>query len=146
MFCSIGRTKRRDTSGFKRDAGETDSEYIASRVRRFAEALQRRWRAREGRAKLLRYEELSLAPRRTWIELTELLETESDRATIDELLKRAARKEAPAEAHRTTPDAKSSIGRWQRDLSSELVEVFADVLDPLLSEFGCEAEITGVER
>jgi Sulfotransferase family len=147
MFCSIrSYNEKRGIAGFQRGGGETDAEYIASRVSRFAEALLQRWRSREGLAKLLRYEDLILEPRRTLTELTEYLELESASETIDEVLDRAARQEAAAEVHRTTPDTSSSIGRWRRDLSPELLEVFAEVLDPLLGEFGYETGIIAAER
>jgi hypothetical protein len=146
MFCSIRSYRKRGTSGFRRDGRETDAEYIASRVRRFAEALLRRWRAREGRAKLLRYEDLVLEPKNTLTELAEYLELESAPETIDEVLDRASRHGVGADAHRTAPDPASSIGRWRRDLSPELVEVFADVLGPLLEEFGYKTVIAAAER
>jgi Sulfotransferase family len=146
MFCSIrSYNEKRGITGFQRGGGETDAEYIASRVSRFAEALLKRWRSREGHAKLLRYEDLILEPTRTLTELTEYLELESAPETIDEVLDRAARHEAATEVHRTTPDAKSSIGRWQRELSPELVEVCAEVLDPLLGEFGYETGLMATE-
>jgi hypothetical protein len=112
----------------------------------FANALLARWRAREGFAKLLRYEDLILEPKRTLTDVTEYLELDSAPETIDEVIDRAARQGADTDAHRTTPDPSSSIGRWRRDLSPELVEVFADVLDPLLDEFGYETEIAAAER
>jgi hypothetical protein len=147
MFCSIrSYNEKRGIAGFQRRGGETDAEYIASRVKRFAEALLRRWRSREGVAKLIRYEDLILEPTRTLTELTEYLELESAPETIDEVLDRAARHEAATEAHRTTPDAKSSIGRWRRELSPELVEVCAEALDPLLGEFGYETGLMATER
>ena len=82
-------------------------------------------------AKLVRYEDLILEPTRTLIELAEYLES-NRLETMDEMLDRAAREAPGAEVHRTTPNADSSIGRWRRDLSPELVEVCAEALDPLL--------------
>jgi Sulfotransferase family len=147
MFCSIrAYNEKRGMAGFQRGGGETDAEYIASRMSRFAEALLTRWRSREGSAKLLRYEDLILEPERTLTELTEYLALESGPETIHGALDRAARQKAAADAHRTTPDPSSSIGRWKRDLSPELVEVFADVLDPLLDEFGYETGSVAAER
>jgi hypothetical protein len=147
MFCSIrSYNEKRGIAGFQRGGAETDAEYIALRVRRFAEALLRRWRSREGLAKLLRYEDMILEPTRTLTELTEYLELESAPETIDEVLDRAARQATRADVHRTTPDANSSIGRWRRDLSPELVEVCAEVLDPLLDEFGYETGVMDAER
>jgi Sulfotransferase family len=146
MFCSIrAYNEKRGITGFQRRGDETDAEYIASRVSRFAEALLRRWRSRENVAKLLRYEDLILEPRRTLTELTEYLEIESAPDTIDELLDRITRPDPASDVHRTTPDANASIGRWRRDLSPELVEVFA-VLDPVLAEFGYERGVTATER
>ena len=142
MFCSIrSYNEKRGISGFQRDGVETDAEYIASRVKRFAEALLRRWRSREDLVKLVRYEDLILEPTRTLTGLAEYLDIDSRRTAMDRVLHRAALKAAGAEVHRTAPDSKSSIGRWRRDLSPELLDVFADRLDPLLAEFGYE---TGV--
>jgi hypothetical protein len=146
VFCSIrSYNEKRGMAGFQRDRGETDAEYITTRVRRFAESLLRRWRSREGLAKLLRYEDLILEPRRTLTELTEYLEVESDPETIAAVLERAAREDAAAEVHRTTPEPNSSVGRWRRDLSPELVDIFAEALDPLLAEFGYETSTMAAE-
>jgi hypothetical protein len=146
MFCSIrSYNEKRGMAGFQRGRGETDAEYVGSRVRRFAEALLQRWRSREGLAKLLRYEDLVLQPKRTLTELTDYLELESGPETIDDVLDRAARQAASTESHRTTPDANSSIGRWRHDLSPELIEVFAE-LDPLLAEFGYETGVMAADR
>jgi hypothetical protein len=147
MFCSIrSYNEKRGAAGFQRGRGEGDAEYIASRVRRFAEALLNRWRSRGGLVKLLRYEDLILQPKRTLNDVTNYLELESAPETIDEMLDRAARQSPTADVHRTTPDATSSIGRWRRELSPELVAVFAEELDPLLAEFGYETGIATAER
>ena len=149
MFCSMRSYDEKRGGlgiGFGRRSGETDAEYIASRVTRFAEAMLKRWRSREGVAKLVRYEDLILEPTRTLIDLAEYLEIESGLETIDEMLDRAAREAPGAEVHRTTPNADSSIGRWRRDLSPELVEISAEVLDPLLGEFGYETGTMAAER
>ena len=95
MFCSIrSYNEKRGIAAGKRGGVETDAEYIASRVSGFAEALLRRWRSREGVAKLLRYEDLIVEPKRTLTEVTEYLELESAPETIDELVDRAAHQQA----------------------------------------------------
>jgi Sulfotransferase family len=147
MFCSIrAYNEKRGMTGFQRGGDETDAEYIASSVSRFAEALLKRWRSREATAKLLRYEDLILEPRRTLTELAEYLEIESAPDTMNALLDRISRPDPASDVHRTTPDATASIGRWRRDLSPELVGVFTEVLDPLLGEFGYETGILAAER
>ena len=40
------------------------------------------------------------------------------------------------EAHRTTPDAEASVGRWQRDLDPDLQRLCESAFGPALETFG----------
>jgi hypothetical protein len=46
------------------------------------------------------------------------------------------------EAHRTSDTIERSIGRWQRELSDELRQLFSTRLDDILVQFGYEPTST----
>ena len=139
MFCSIrAYNARRASKGFGLKQGESDAEYIASTLCRFARSLLQRWRARKGATHLLRYEDLVLEPERAFRELADYLDIDSTPATLKDALERAGSRNVTS--HQTAPDPVASIGRWRQDLTPELIELCEEVLGPLLTEFGYAVE------
>jgi len=139
MFCSIrAYNAKRGQQGFGRDGVATESEYIREIVRGFGLTLLRRWRAQPERAYLLRYEDLIAEPNGTLSKLLKHLDLDAGPATVEGTLAEASRRRSGSDGHRTAPDVASSVGRWRRDLSPELLKVCEEALDPVLDEFGYE--------
>jgi Sulfotransferase family len=125
---------KRGIEGFRRDSAASDADYVLDRVQSSVNALAAAWRAREGRAHLLRYEDLVLRPAETVEALLSYLGLEGSPATIDTML--SSLNSAETEGHRTISTPKDTIGRWKKDLSPELQEVCREALGPSLQAFG----------
>jgi hypothetical protein len=125
---------KRGIEGFRRDRAASDADYVRDRVRGSVNALAGAWRAREGRAHLLRYEDLVLQPAETVGALLDYLGLDASPVTIDAML--ASLTAGDTEAHRTIADPKGTIGRWRSDLSPELQEICGTALGSALQAFG----------
>jgi hypothetical protein len=137
MLCSVlAFNRKRGYDAFGREAAESDAEYVETAVCNSSRRLLRRWRELGDAAHLVRYEDLIEAPLASIGKMREYLGLSTDEGVIAETLELA--ESDSLEEHRTTEKASASIGRWQRDLSPELAKVCADVLDPVLTEFGYE--------
>jgi Sulfotransferase family len=148
MLCSvIAFNRKRGWEAFGRADAASDAEYVETTVYNSARRLLRRMRELGDAAHLVRYEDLIQSPTDTLGELMLHLGLEAGEEKVTATLQRAD-SEAPAvDQHRTTEKASASIGRWKRDLSPELAELCAEVLDPVLTEFGYEPTlVSAAER
>jgi len=137
MLCSvIAFNRKRGWEGFGRADVASDEEYVQTTVANSARRLLRRLREQGEAAHLVRYEDLIQKPEETLAAMMAYLGLDPSEEAVAETLARAEANSL--ESHRTTDKASASIGRWQRDLSPELAQVCAEVLDPVLTEFGYE--------
>ena len=128
-------------SSAKRGAQELPADgvsFIAESVKRRAGAAAEAWRARSGRAHLLRYEDLIERPEEALAGVLEYLEIDSSSEAVAAMRAHAEEPIVAMERHRTTPDPAASIGRWQRDLSEDLQKACARTLVDELRLFGYE--------
>jgi hypothetical protein len=138
MLCSvIAFNRKRGWEGFGRAAAASDEEYVQTTVANSARRLLRRLRERGGAAHLVRYEDLIQRPEQTLAGMMAYLDLDAGEEQVAATLERAESNSLNS-SHRTTEKASASIDRWKRDLSPELAQVCADVLDPVLTEFGYE--------
>jgi len=139
MLCSvIAFNKKRGWEAFGRAEASDDAEYVQTTVANSAKRLLRRLRERGDAAHLVRYEDLILKPEATLGAMMGYLGLEASEEAIAATLGRADEDSPKVDDHRTTDKASASIDRWKRDLSPELAQVCAEVLDPVLTEFGYE--------
>jgi Sulfotransferase family len=139
MLCSvIAFNRKRGWEGFGRADAKDDVEYVQTTVANSAKRLLRRLRERGEGAHLVRYEDLILEPAETLGSTLRFLGLDASEAAVAATLERAEADSPELEEHRTTDKASASIDRWKRDLSPELAQVCAEVLDPVLVEFGYE--------
>ncbi|HET9593720.1 MAG TPA: sulfotransferase domain-containing protein, partial [Solirubrobacterales bacterium] len=137
MLCSvIAFNQKRGYQAFGRADVGSDAEYVETTVANSAKRLLRRMRERGGEAHLVRYEDLIQEPAETLAAMMGYLGLDAGDDSVAAVLARAEKESL--DEHRTTSKASESIGRWQRDLSPELAQVCAEVLDPVLTEFGYE--------
>jgi Sulfotransferase family len=128
--------EKRGEAGFGHDAQMSQADYLTERVRVDAEELLQRWRRRGDAAHLVRYEDLILEPERTLARLFAYLDVESDPETVETLLEVANRPSDLLDGHRTVSDPTQTIGRWRRDLPTELAAECNEILAPVLEAFG----------
>ena len=135
--------RKRGFAGFRRPDGVSDVEYVRGVLRDMTLGLVAAWRERGEGAHLLRYEDLIADPGQSLARLLGYLQGDASPGTIDEVI---AHGTAPVldlpgssfepselEAHRTTPDVGSSVGRFKheadRDFLAATEESFAEALE-----------------
>jgi hypothetical protein len=137
MLCSvIAFNQKRGYQAFGRADVGSDAEYVETAVANSARRLLRRRRERGEEAHLVRYEDLIQEPAETLAGTMRYLGLDAGEEAVAAALERS--EEESLDEHRTTGKVSESIGRWKRDLSPELAQVCAEVLDPVLVEFGYE--------
>jgi hypothetical protein len=132
MACSMLEYGQRfgDESFF----GNADTERIARRVKKIATSLLQAWETRSDRAHLLRYEDFVLNPIGSVEGLMAYLELEVNPQMVRRMSDIIVG--TGLMGHRTTPNAKASIGRWRRDMAPELSNAVGDLLRPELASLG----------
>jgi sulfotransferase family protein len=137
MLCSvIAFNQKRGYQAFGRADVDSDAEYVETTVANSARRLARRLRERGGEAHLVRYEDLIREPAETLGAMMRYLRLEAGEEAVAAVLERAEAQSL--DEHRTTSKVSESIERWKRDLPPDLAQVCAEVLDPVLVDFGYE--------
>jgi hypothetical protein len=127
--------QRRGFVDFGRERTDSDEGFV-SIIRDEALALLRGWQRRPTNSILLRYEDLVGSTPEAVGRLLGFLGLDARPATIELLVRRGATMTAAVAGHRTSVDARSSIGRWRRDLAPGLQEVCREKLADVLDSFG----------
>jgi hypothetical protein len=140
VACSIlAYSAKRGLTLWGRGKATTDQEWVEF-LRKRAIAMLDRWRAR---SRLVRYEDLIADPNATLAGIFSWLSLDASDATLAAVMDDATRVVPRAqEAHRTSDTIERSIGRWQRELSDELRQLFSTRLDDILVQFGYEPTST----
>jgi hypothetical protein len=139
MLCSvIAFNRKRGYAAFGRANAGSDAEYVETVISSSAQWLRRRLQERGEAAHLVRYEDLIQDPVPALEAIMGYLGLETSEQAIAATLERAEADSPKVDEHRTTDNISASIGRWKRDLPPELAPVCAEVLDPVLTEFGYE--------
>lgn len=128
--------------GFDHIDGETDEEYVLRIGHKWSRRLLESWAARKDRSHLVRYEDLVLRPADTLDAMLDYLGLEGGDG-VRELMLEAFPTTPPepyAQAHRTAPSVRSSIGRWRTDLPLPLKRACEIAFGPALEAFGYELE------
>jgi hypothetical protein len=134
VFCSMAAFNARlNGQRFLREKFSTDSQFVSS-LRQQALALLKEWKARSGTAFLVRYEDLIRNPVPTLRSVLDYLGVPSTPAIVEGILRRAS--SVAAGEHQTSSSAESSIGRWQHDLSPDLVTSCGEAFAEIMEEFG----------
>jgi hypothetical protein len=118
VVCSIIASSAKRSGNREGRAPET----ALSDARGRTMALAAAWQQRGDRAHLVRYEDLVREPGPAVRELLRYLDVDDSDAIVEKLVGALGERGAAADAHSTTPDQESSIGRWQRDLDPALQE------------------------
>ncbi len=132
--------RKQGQGGFGHEAEMSEAEYLAKHVRADADGLLRRRQRKGDAAHLVRYEDLIREPHATVTGLLDFLELDGGAAVVEEMLETAGRQQG-LDTHRTVRDPSQTIGRWRRDLPSDLAEQCNEILAPVLAEFGYATEV-----
>ena len=136
MLCSIAASNRkRNRADFGRNLAASEEQYIHN-IGEKARRLLKAWNNRGDRACLVRYEDLVLQTPKSLTRALKYLGLPADQGRIDEMIRRASADTPVLQHHRTTPSARESVGRWRRDLSSQLQAICEDAVGATLAEFG----------
>ena len=139
IVCSVLAFNRKlGYRAFGRELVETDGEF-ARQLRESAVRMLDSWRARADRSLLLRYEDLITRPGETLSGLFSYLGIDARAGTVDDVVRAATAAQPDVQlAHQTSADARSSIGRWRRDLDEELQAECETAFGDVLEAFGYE--------
>jgi hypothetical protein len=126
---------KRGYAAFGRERAANNEDY-ARQLRASGLRLLQSWEQRSDRAYLLRYEDMILRPVETLRSLLEHLELDSTPSMIESMIRRASEDMSEMRKHRTSPDPKSSIGRWRRDLDTSVQAACQKAFGDILEKFG----------
>ncbi len=132
---ALALNARRGFDDFGRDLVETDEQYVGL-IRTHMLSLVEMWKRRSQNDTLVRYEDLVRSPTKQIRAMLDALELDSSANIVDSMVKAGNETTANVNAHRTSPDAASSIGRWKRDLEPRLQKICDEAFDGLLDELG----------
>jgi Sulfotransferase family len=126
---------RRGFDAFGRERVETDEQYVDV-IRTRMLLLVQTWKSTSHRGPLVRYEDLVRSPTEQITAMLDALELDSSANIVDAMVKAGNEATADVNAHKTSPDGPSSIGRWKRDLEPRLQKICDEAFDGLLDELG----------
>ena len=132
--------EKRGREGFRRDKFEDDAEYVLREIKGGVASLAAAWEERRERAHLVRYEDLVLDPGNTIAALLAHLGLDPAADAVDAMVSALEARDEETEFHRTTPDPRSSIGRWRRDLDGGARRACEQALAGELRAFGYALE------
>jgi hypothetical protein len=127
--------KHGTVGGFGAQSVGTD-EQLVGLVRQSMTSLTELWKRRSQYGTLVRYEDLVRSPTEQIRVMLDALELDSSANIVDSMVKAGTEVTADVSAHRTSPDATSSIGRWKRDLEPRVQKICDEAFDGLLDELG----------
>jgi hypothetical protein len=128
---------KRGEPGFGGSPDGSDEEHLLY-LRDVGRRIVGDYRSRGEASRLVRYEDLILEPEQTLGGLLGWLGLEPTSAIVGGMIAAASKDTPQMRAHRTTPDAVASIGRWKRDLSPELRVRSCAILEEVLVGLGYE--------
>jgi Sulfotransferase family len=137
MACSMKAfDEKRGFRAFGRQRVSDDEHHIIDQLAPRVSSLHREWQRRAERAHVVRYEDLVEAPAETVRAMLAYLEIDSTDATVETVTLAMAETTPGMEAHRTTQDARASVGRWRQELGPDLQRLCETAFGPALEEFG----------
>jgi hypothetical protein len=126
---------KRGVGEFAGQLVETD-EQLVGLIRNSMLDLTRLWKSRSQYGALVRYEDLIRSPTEQIRAMLDALELDSAANIVDAMVKAGNETTANVNAHKTSPDAVSSIGRWKRDLEPRIQKMCDEAFGALLDELG----------
>jgi hypothetical protein len=129
---------KRGYPAFGRQRAPDHESHVVEQLEPRVDSLRRQWERRAERAHLVRYEQLVARPAETMEGVLAYLSLDASSETVESMTRTLTASTPGMEAHRTTPDANSSIGRWKQDLDPALQRLCESAFGPALETFGYE--------
>jgi hypothetical protein len=129
---------KRGERGFGGVPNGSDEEHLVY-LRDVGRRILRDYRCRGGATRLVRYEDLILAPEQTLAGLLGWVGLDPTPAIVREMIATASEDTPQMRDHRTSSNVVASIGRWKRDLSPELRARSCEALEDVITGFGYDA-------
>lgn len=114
---------------------ETDEQYV-DLIRTRLLSLVETWKSTPQYSTLVRYEDLVCSPTEQIRAMLDALELDSSAKIVRSMVKAGNETTVEMDSHRTSRDARSSIGRWKQDLEPRLQKICDAAFDGLLDELG----------
>ncbi len=111
-------------------------EQLVGMIRDSVLDLTRLWKSRSRYGTLVRYEELIRSPTEHIRKMLDTLELASSANIVGAMVEAGNEATVDVNAHRTSPDVGSSIGRWKRDMEPRVQKMCDEAFDGLLDELG----------
>jgi Sulfotransferase family len=138
IFCSIeSYNAKRGYLAFGRNRLTDEGEYIRMLIGHTHRLVQT-WKTGASTTHLLRYEDLVRDAARTLTTLLKYLEIDCEAEVVDGVLQRATVEIPAMGQHRTSRSSADSIGRWRRELPTNLRDLFVSECGQTLAELGYE--------
>jgi hypothetical protein len=138
--------EKRGFTGFGRPEDSSDEEYMRGELQRMVDDLLKSWHRRGEHAHLVRYEDLVREPREALTSMLEYLGLDSSSETIGEVVAHGSEEiltlpgfsyeASEIAAHRTLPDPKATIGRWEGEGDESFRALADEVFGEALRAFG----------
>ncbi len=123
IICSsLAFNAKRGTVKFGRQDVENDLQYVSHRAEMARPWVVEPWLARKDRAVLIKYEELVTSPRTVLQRLFRYLELSHTPSLIERIITDVAQKTDIQNRHSTAHSTKSSVARWKKDLSPDMLD------------------------
>ena len=136
MFCSIlAFNSKRGKIGFGRQEASTDDAFVENVQLDFSRLLAV-LDADPTTIHLVRYEDLIMRPLDTLREILQFAELDAYDAIIDGMIEAASGDTKELAEHRTASDPSSSVGRWRRDLPTQLAKRCNERFEPIVARLG----------
>jgi hypothetical protein len=113
-----------------------EQEQLVGMIRNGILDLTRLWKSRSQYSTLVRYENLIRSPAEEIRAMLDALELDSSANIVGSMVRAGNEVTADVNAHRTSPDVPSSIGRWKRDLEPRIQKMCDKAFDGLLEQLG----------
>ena len=126
---------RRGFDDFGRELVDTDEQYVDLIRTRMLSFVQL-WKSKSQYSTLVRYEDLVRSPTEQIRAMLDALELDSSEYIVEAMVKAGNEVTADVNAHRTSSDGPSSVGRWKRDLEPRLQKICDEAFGGLLDELG----------
>jgi hypothetical protein len=137
MACSMKAfDEKRGFAAFGRQRVTSDEQHVVEQLAPRVGSLLDQWQRRSDRAHLIRYEELVARPAETVEAALNYLDVDSSAQSVENVVQAMSEGTTEMAAHRTTSDAGASVGRWQREMGSELQRLCESAFGSALEQFG----------
>jgi hypothetical protein len=136
----LAYNERTNTVDFGRERVRSDEEFLEEVEKSVAQLLELHDSDASASSLLVRYEDLIRDPHRALSQMFSGLGVDASEDAVRAVIDRASAELPRMKHHRTAPDARSSVGRWRRDLSPAQQELWTDKFARVLTALGYDLE------